>query len=339
MRPSLIRLAALVFGSLAPTPSPMLADEITAVAITLGSAPGLGGGRYETFPEMPIINDAGKVAFDATLSDATGGSDSGLFRSDAANNAVAIAREGEASGSPGVTLGSVGGQFAMNDQGRVFFPNFLSGAGVTAANNSGLFVGNTSGGFSLQVREGSFVSGRNVTSFGSLRAAGGRFVSTLRTSNAGQPQLEALLSLNSQGANPTMIALQNAFGPITSFGTTTVGDGGEIVMNGRTLRGSSSQLAALFRITSAGTQTLFSQPPFFNALGFRSFGAPDTNGVVAFNGSETFLASNPQQTRSAAFRDGVNAATQGDPAPGGGAFSTVGTVDINRLGEIAFVSG
>ena len=138
--------------------------ETGSITIALGGAPAPAGGDYDTF-SYPELNSTGEVAYWARL---TGGLNAeGIFRHDGAT-ATAVALQNSA--APGTTTTffssfDFGSSVRMNDDGIVAFHAKLIGAGVTEANNEGLWYGTNSSDLELLVREGDtmFVNGMNRT--------------------------------------------------------------------------------------------------------------------------------------------------------------------------------
>jgi hypothetical protein len=117
---------------------------IQAVALAGTAAP--GGGTYFAFRD-PALNGSGQVAYSATLN---GGGSSGVFVG-APGSVQAVALTGSAAPG-GVTFGGFT-NVSLNGSGRVAFYASLTGAGVTAANDAGVYAGSV-GAFVKVVREG-----------------------------------------------------------------------------------------------------------------------------------------------------------------------------------------
>ena len=119
--------------------------SLTAIARNRQAAPGPGGGTFDvTFGQQagfdvdPIMNSSGQVAFMATITGSTNGSNVGYFRGDGIT-LTPIARDGQL--APGVGGGafSLQDSYAFNDAGQLAFASFLTG--IPGGIQSGLFRG------------------------------------------------------------------------------------------------------------------------------------------------------------------------------------------------------
>lgn len=134
----------------------------------IGAAPGGGGAVFEQFHD-PVINSAGKIAFDATLL----GGVRGVWRYDgAAGSMMARSGQGTASGTAGAMFADFAAPL-LNDADQVLFQGTLAtGVGdAVAGNEVGLWL-NDSGGSSLLARTGSGgvpgIAGANFSAFNSI---------------------------------------------------------------------------------------------------------------------------------------------------------------------------
>jgi hypothetical protein len=115
--------------------------------LQLQGNPAPGGGNWSSFTD-PVLNGAGQVMFRANL---TGGSSaSGLFV-----GAPGAVQAAALQGAPAPAGGDYGGfdNAALNGAGKVAFLANLTGTGVTAANDRGLYAGSV-GGLVKVIREG-----------------------------------------------------------------------------------------------------------------------------------------------------------------------------------------
>ncbi len=104
------------------------------VAQSGDAAPGAGGAPF-LFLLNPALNDAGETAF-VNIFFGGRSSNTGIFAS-----GVLIAREGEvAPGAGGAVFDGLDTSITFNNAGETAFLGGLSGAGVTSANNSGIFT-------------------------------------------------------------------------------------------------------------------------------------------------------------------------------------------------------
>jgi hypothetical protein len=127
----------------------------------------LGGGVIHA------INEAGDIGFASSTAAALGETgDATLFGPDGAGGFRELIRvNGQAPGFPdGATVRFIpgGGSFSMNEVGDMAFTAdlFVGGGGLTAADNSGLWVAEASGAIELRYREGDPVPGRPGLVFG-----------------------------------------------------------------------------------------------------------------------------------------------------------------------------
>jgi hypothetical protein len=100
-------------------------------------APGTGGSVFSAWPfsVLPMLNNAGEVAFRSNFAGA-GGDGQAIFRSD-----TLVARTGDAvPGSGGAVLTGFLFSPQLNDAGEVAFSAHLTGAGVTDENDFAIFA-------------------------------------------------------------------------------------------------------------------------------------------------------------------------------------------------------
>lgn len=149
-------LAALVAGG-----SSKAADityETRALTETDGAlGPGLGVGvRFRTF-DQPVLNGAGQTAFQGSLAGTgvTGGNEFGIWSEGGGSGLALVAREGNQ--APGTAVGvNFSSLFdpVLNGAGQTAFRGILTGAGVTSANNGGIWATDHDGLLQLIVRTG-----------------------------------------------------------------------------------------------------------------------------------------------------------------------------------------
>ena len=115
------------------------------IALTGQAAPGTPAGVSYQGLFVPIINDAGQVAYFAGLtgSGVTTANDETVYAGSFAAPQL-VMREGDpAPGTPaGVKYSIVGGPAALNDAGQLAYLPLLTGSGVTTANQGTLYAGN-----------------------------------------------------------------------------------------------------------------------------------------------------------------------------------------------------
>lgn len=132
--------------------------SMSLVARDQSPAPGTSINYMSFFP--PMLNDAGKVLFVGRLESGPFVTDYGIW-SDALGSLTLIAREGDPAPGTGVAFGDLDPQaysLAFNNHGHVAFEAGLQGAGVTSANDSGIFT-DSPGSLTLVAREGSQAGG------------------------------------------------------------------------------------------------------------------------------------------------------------------------------------
>jgi len=105
----------------------IVSGVVSAIAVEGAVAPGTGGGTYATITSLAAINQAGDVAFSATLS---GGSvDAGVFLFDASAGQVApVALFGESAPDSGGASFAQFGFVDINDAGQIVLQATLSDA-------------------------------------------------------------------------------------------------------------------------------------------------------------------------------------------------------------------
>jgi hypothetical protein len=111
----------------------IVGGSVSAVAVDGGTAPGTGGGTYATITSLAPINQAGDVAFSATL--AGGSVDAGVFWFDAsAGQVVSVALFGEPAPDSGGATFAQFGFVDINTAGEIVLQATLSDA------RTGLFL-------------------------------------------------------------------------------------------------------------------------------------------------------------------------------------------------------
>lgn len=136
------------------------------------AAPGTAGAAYNTdFSQIggqfTQINHTGTVLYTSKLvgGDTSTSNDSGLFYGPLATPGMLV-RKGDIL-LPGLTVTSVGTYVVeMDNDGRVVFDACVSGAGVTTANDCGIWLYTPGLGFSSLIREGDPAPGTAGASFG-----------------------------------------------------------------------------------------------------------------------------------------------------------------------------
>jgi hypothetical protein len=149
-------LFAVVLTSFLSAAPPGTTFEL--VAETGAAVPGMPGVTFASLG-TPRLNAAGDVAFRAVLSGTGVGAtnDEAIFiRSGNALN-VAVIEGGAVDDLPGQTLSGFSEHFNFTDDGEVILIGALSGAGVDASNDGGVFVALSDGSVRTLAREGDSV--------------------------------------------------------------------------------------------------------------------------------------------------------------------------------------
>ena len=356
MRKRLTRLAAMLGTPfvLALTGALLLAGANPARAaieayVLSGAAAPDGNGQFSTV-RGPILNDAGQLAFYATMTGTTGGSSSndrnGVFRREIDGTITQVARGLQAApGVGGGVFSSFGGETPyLNDEGDVAF--------MAGGNAPGIYLGTP---LVKIVRPNDVPPEGNgqfsLSSLGGLNDAGQ--VSYIASIGNATPSTSNQGVYRSDGTTTVKIARRGDVAPdgtsiFTSFGGTKINEAGQVVFLGSinspgtsgAYRGdgmTTTLLAAIGQPApgvgggTAGTYGTISAPTSINDSGAAAFTAKIT---AASHGGVTGL-----------FRsDGVTSALifyQGQPAPdafGGttGAFSSLSSerAVVSNRGEV-----
>ena len=270
------------------------------VASTGQAAPSGPGVDFAGFVFAPALNDAGQAAF---LADLSGGgvsatSSTGIYRGDGATT-VQIARAGQAIPSAaGVTFGGFVLGTALNDAGQVTFFSDLTGSGVDATNDRGLYRGD--GTTTVQVvREGQGVPiGPGVFT---------NFSSSARLNDAGRLAFRATLGGSGVGAS-------NAAGIY-------LGDGGALTQIVRDGQATPAGPGVTFAGLSSPALNNAGQVAFQTFLAGTDVDSSNDSGVYRGNGATT-----------------VQIAREGQAPPTGpGTFRNFSLPSLNGAGQTAFV--
>lgn len=316
--PILVGSAALLVAAAAPAMGGGGPLVFTPVAVGGQTAPGTGGGVFNTNLSTfstPLFNSAGQVAFAASLLQSgpvTSANDTGIWSGVPSSLAIA-SREGDvAPGAGGALFGAGQNLVGLGDGGHVSARNSLTGAGVISsggtANSVGLWSG-TPGSLGLMARENSAAPGLG----GALYAVGG-FTS-------------AGLATNASGQNAFFANLRTAVAGVTAA-------------NDRTLwTGTPGSLTLVAREGSAAPGTAGAS---FNVL--PSTVAINGSGHVAFTGSLTGGDSVTGVNNAGLWvgpAGGLSLVTRmGDAAPGTSAlFSSPLEPTLNAAGRVMFRAG
>ena len=112
------------------------------------------GGNYSTFPNTPVTNANGQVAFLATLSG--GSSNQGIFLTVGTSVDSIAVNGGAAPGTDATFTSFTPFSVRLDDSGIVAFAGSLvqGTGGVTAANDTGIWYGSSKNDLTLLAREG-----------------------------------------------------------------------------------------------------------------------------------------------------------------------------------------
>jgi hypothetical protein len=138
-----------------------LSDGIKSDAIALDGQPAPDGGAYHLGIFTPfLLNDQGQLLFNAGL--AGGTARSGVFRSNG-GRVEAIALEGIAAPGTSGTFAAFRDMKMTNDGRFAFVAQLTLGVGgVSASNNTGIWVGTSANDLQLLARTGDTVDGTTV---------------------------------------------------------------------------------------------------------------------------------------------------------------------------------
>ena len=136
----------------------------TLVARIGSAAPGTGG-DFLTLTD-PVFNDSSAVAFKGTLKALAGQvtttNATGVWSSSSGSLAL-VARQGSAAPGTSGTFATFTSLGLSESAGAVLFATLNAGTGITTANNSGIWEGNTTSDLALKLRLGQTVGGKTVT--------------------------------------------------------------------------------------------------------------------------------------------------------------------------------
>ncbi len=281
-------------------------------ALTGDVAPGTTAGVNFSGFNLPVVNGAGQTAFLANLTGTgvTSANDRGIFSEGSGSGLALVAREGDM--APGTSAGVNFSGFnspVLNGAGQTAFSADLTGAGVTSANDRGIFSEGGGLGLALVACEGDNAPGTT---------AGVNFSSTGFSSPV----------LNGAG--------QTAFlARLTGTGVTSANDQGIFSEGGG---------AGLALVAREGDNA----PGTMSGVNFGGLGSPVLNGAgqSAFLANLTGTGVTGANDRGIFSEGGGSGlalvAREGDIAPGttaGVNFSGLGAPVLNGAGQTAFPAG
>ncbi len=349
-------VVSLAFGAgLVVTSSMASATVVRTVALSGQQAPGTSSGAFGGF-NAPALNSSGQTAFLGALSCCLGGvttnNDTGIW-SEGSGILALVAREGSSAPGTGAAFGELSVSFpTLNAAGQVSFSGPLTGAGVTLANNVGMWSGLT-GSLGLVARKGSQAPGTPAgVDFNNLG------VNVLN--DAGQVAFRGTLtgvgvnSTNNEGiwagdaGNLTLVARAGDQAPdrpagvnFASFTSSAINALGQIAFyasdsssNEGIWSGFPGSLALVAGSGAAAPGTgadfqFMSNFPVLNAAGKTAFSAFITGGGVNFTNDEGIWSEGSGNL--------ALIAREGNPAPGTSLnFSSLGDPVLNAAGKTAF---
>jgi hypothetical protein len=345
-------VAALIAALLFPATA-LPAGRTATVAVTGQQAGGTPTGAvFSTFWSVPVLNNAGQVAFGGFLATGGGGvttsNDAGIWR-----DATLIAREGFQAG--GVSTGGVFSGFngpVLNDLGQsVFSAQLRSGTGdVTSSNDFGIWRDST-----LVVREGSQAPG---TATGAVFLS---FPGSPVVNHAGQIGFEAFLLSGSGGVttsndngiwrDATLIAREGSQAPgaptgaaFSSFGNPVINGGGQVAFSATMLAGTggvtTSDDTGIWRDATLLAREGNQAPGTATGVLFASFGTPVLNDVGQTSYFATLSGTGiTSENDSGIWRDSTIVAREGNQAPGtatGVVFASFGSPVLNDAGQVTY---
>ncbi|MGA3171493.1 MAG: choice-of-anchor tandem repeat NxxGxxAF-containing protein [Chthoniobacteraceae bacterium] len=154
------------------------ADDNTGMLQLVARTGSAAPGTSAVFRSLgdPVYNDNEAVAFRGTLSDVAGGpaisgSGAGIWSNSGGSPALIAQQGGQAPGCPTGASFKLFNAFALPDQGGVIFLatlNTKAAAGVSSANNMGIWAVDGTGVLRLIVRKGDIVNGKTISSLSFL---------------------------------------------------------------------------------------------------------------------------------------------------------------------------
>ena len=141
-------------------------NALNLIAQTGSAAPGAGGAVFATLTD-PVYNNNADVAFGGSLKVTPGlaATANGVWASNGGTLGL-IAREGSPAPGAGGALFASFSSMGLSDSGGVIVAGTVTGSGVTAANNSGIWEGTTASNLALMLRTGEQVEmGKTIASF------------------------------------------------------------------------------------------------------------------------------------------------------------------------------
>ena len=321
-----------------------------ALVLRQGSAAAGAAGTWDVATAPPALNDAGQLAFRASVS---GPSQSGVWHEGSGALAPAALTGEPADGLPvGVDTAGPLSEPAFNDAGQVAFHGGLSGAGVSSTDDRAVWAGGPGGPLGLAAREGDLAPGSGGAAYvgfeGTLVDASGgvAFRATLDDGGTGiYAGPVAALQLAARDGSPAPGVPGGVF---ASFIAPDLGPAGALAFHAGLASGPGGVTSADDRGVWAGAPDALKLvaregelAPDSGGRVFSSFSTPRINagGDVLFRGfldAGTGLFVDRPATGLAVV------AASGDPAPGtdlglgDASFAAFSDWALNDTGQIAF---
>ena len=329
------------------------------ITVALSGTAAPGGGTFGAFTN-PVLNASGEVAFAASVTGGT--STSGIFTAVPAATPQAIALQGTAApagGNYGTLYSSATSTSTnLNSSGQLAFQAPLTGGTST----SGVFTGTSAATLqAVALQATAAPAGGNYNAF---LANGTNAASSVLINGSGQLAIQSTLTggtaaagifTGTSAATLQTVALVGGAAPTPPGGTyattvtvPTLNANGQVafvsIVNG---------LQGIFAGKPGATQTVMYQGTVAPGAGGELYGTPTTTysynnaGQVGFVSSLTggtlgqpttgVFVGAPGSVQNVA----LGASTGGSLAPGGtgGSFTTLSSVTVNGLGQVAFTGG
>lgn len=330
---------------------------VETFALSKRQAPGASNGVEFLSFRLPVLNNAGEVAFVGRLSgtaiDET--NDRGIWTG-AMNNLRLVAREGSA--APDTPIGAIFTEFStrpqLNDVGQVLLEGTITGPSVTEANDHGLWVDKRDG-LALVVREGDVApispSGSTYGEFGqhSLNSSGVVAFSTgLRPDTPGNDlslwvaTADEQLLIAKTGDTP-FGAPEGAPFEFVRFGSPGINDNGDSIFQAQTSSNGDlgPSISSIWSGSPGNIRLVLKEgdpaPGTGRTVTSISFPVMNNSGTIAFGATLDAV------TRGSIWKVGANGisilAKQNDVAPGlafGTRFDNFGHPKLNENGDIVF---
>ncbi|QDU51612.1 DUF7453 family protein [Gimesia panareensis] len=327
-------------------------------------------GTFSSFSCGPVINESGTVLFQSAIANSPTYSDTGLFYITSTGDITTVAREGqsipEISGGTfyrGLSNVTSDIPLPFNENAQAVFVDRIQGAYYTE--NTGIFIGNGDGTFSIAAREGSeapgAISGSSNGRFNDLEnsyvimndAGQIAFVTELYDTDNGSEDDQVIYSTDANG-NLIQIAREGQLIPgsttetFTSLFGPSINNAGQVAFWGATLNASvpdgiyvSNGDGTPLRVVMQEGQAFGSFGETFKTNGLISASLINESGDVAFR-SHVDDGNNGTIVRSVFVRSGNGdlreVARPGDILPNGETYYDSGIYDLvlNYSGDLAF---